>query len=65
MNSPHVVLVGPPGSGKTTIGRRLSRALNCDVVDTDSLIEARYGKKCGKIFSELGEPAFREVEAEG
>ncbi|MEO5303813.1 MULTISPECIES: shikimate kinase [Corynebacterium] len=64
MNSPHVVLVGPPGAGKTTIGRRLSRALNCDVVDTDSLIEARYGKKCGEIFSELGEPEFREVEAE-
>ena len=54
MSSPHVVLVGPPGSGKTTIGRRLSRALNCGVVDSDDLIEARYGKACGEVVSELG-----------
>lgn len=64
MSSPHVVLVGPPGAGKSTIGRRLARALNCDLVDSDELIEARYDKPCGKVFSELGEPAFREVEAE-
>ena len=64
MSSPHVVLVGPPGAGKSTIGRRLARALNCDLVDSDELIEVRYDKPCGKVFSELGEPAFREVEAE-
>ncbi|MFZ2291149.1 MAG: shikimate kinase, partial [Corynebacterium casei] len=32
---PHVVLVGPPGAGKSTIGRRLSRALNVGLVDSD------------------------------
>lgn len=66
MNSaarPIVVLVGPPGAGKSTIGRRLARALNADLVDSDELIELATGKACGEVFSELGEPAFRELEA--
>ena len=61
---PKVVLVGPPGAGKSTIGRRLSRTLNCDFVDSDDLIAAAHDKACGEVFSELGEPGFREVEAE-
>lgn len=64
MAIPQVVLVGPPGAGKSTIGRRLSRALHAPLVDTDALIEAREGKSCGEIFSELGEPRFREIEEE-
>lgn len=64
MSTPHVVLVGPPGAGKSTIGRRLSRALNCQLVDTDELLEIQYGKPCGEVYSELGEQAFREAEAE-
>ncbi|APT92446.1 shikimate kinase [Corynebacterium phocae] len=62
-HQPRVVLVGPPGSGKTTIGRRLSRALNCDLVDSDAMIEQAKGKPCGEVYSELGEVAFREFEA--
>lgn len=59
-----LVLVGPPGAGKSTIGRRLARALSLDLIDTDEAIEQRFGKTCGEVFSELGEPAFRKVEEE-
>lgn len=61
---PIVVLVGPPGAGKSTIGRRLARALNAELVDSDELIEQATGKACGEVFTELGEPAFRVLEAE-
>lgn len=61
---PRVVLVGPPGAGKSTIGRRLARALNCNLVDSDALIEQAEGKACGEVFAENGEPRFREIEAE-
>lgn len=60
---PKAVLVGPPGAGKSTIGRRLARALSLPLVDSDQLIEEEAGKACGEVFTELGEPAFRELEA--
>lgn len=60
--SPVIVLVGPPGAGKTTIGRRLSRALNTTSADSDTLIEEATGKLCGDIFAELGEQQFRDIE---
>ncbi|MGP5495927.1 shikimate kinase [Corynebacterium flavescens] len=60
---PRIVLVGPPGAGKSTIGLRLAHALNCELVDSDDLVAAEYGKSCGEVFAELGEPKFREVEA--
>lgn len=62
-SGPIAVLVGPPGAGKSTIGRRLARALGVELVDSDELIEVAMGKACGEVFSELGEPAFRELEA--
>lgn len=61
---PRVVLVGLPGAGKSTIGRRLANALHCGVVDTDTLIEEDRGAACGEVFSALGEPAFRALEEE-
>ncbi|MEL4152771.1 shikimate kinase [Corynebacterium bovis] len=60
--SPRAVLVGLPGAGKSTIGRRLSHALNVPVVDTDDLIEAAEGMTCGEIFARRGEPYFRDRE---
>jgi shikimate kinase len=60
--SPVVVLVGPPGSGKTTVGRLLADRLGVDLRDTDTDVEARAGKTITEIFTEDGEPAFRELE---
>jgi shikimate kinase len=52
------------GSGKTTIGKRLAEPIGFDFVDTDELIEHKYGKSIPEIFSESGEAAFRRIEQE-
>jgi shikimate kinase len=57
------ILIGPPGSGKSTIGRALSKALSSNLSDTDALIEAEVGISISQIFIDKGEPWFREVEA--
>lgn len=62
--SPKVVLVGAPGSGKSTIGRLLAEKLALDFIDTDELIEKTAGKSISEIFVEDGEAAFRKIEAE-
>jgi shikimate kinase len=59
---PRVVLVGPPGAGKTTVGRLLARRLGLDFVDTDDVIVARAGKPVTEIFVDDGEDAFRAME---
>lgn len=56
-----IVLVGPMGVGKTTIGKKLAKLLQIPFVDTDVLITKEHGE-IQKIFSELGEPVFREFE---
>lgn len=61
---PKVILIGPPGSGKSTIGKALAKLLNIPFSDTDHMIESRAGKKISEIFIDEGESAFRAVEAE-
>ena len=61
---PNIVLVGFMGTGKTSIGRRLSTQLRMRYVDTDDIIERDSGRRISDIFAEDGEPAFRELESE-
>lgn len=61
---PQVVLVGPPGAGKTTVGEVLARRLAVGFTDVDVLIQERAGKSISDIFLEDGEPAFRALERE-
>ena len=59
-----VVLIGAPGSGKSTVGAALAKVLALDFIDTDQLIEKREGKAITDIFVIDGEPHFRAVELE-
>jgi shikimate kinase len=52
------------GAGKTTLGRRLARALGRPFVDSDQQVEARTGRTVREIFESDGEPAFRALETE-
>jgi shikimate kinase len=58
-----VILIGFMGSGKSTVGRILADRLGWDLADTDALIEERAGAPVRDIFRDLGERAFRELEA--
>lgn len=57
-----VVLVGAPGSGKTTVGMKLARRLGVAFRDVDHDIEAAEGKPISEIFVDDGEPHFRALE---
>ncbi len=58
----NVVLVGFMGSGKSSIGRLLAKAIGFDFLDTDQLIVERTGKQIPEIFAENGEEFFRDQE---
>lgn len=60
--SPRVVLVGPPGAGKTTVGQLVADRLGVALRDTDVDVEAAAGKSISDIFIDDGESAFRSLE---
>lgn len=62
--SPRVVLIGAPGSGKSTVAALLGQRWGCPVIDTDAEIERMTGKSIAEVFVDDGEPAFRDLEAE-
>ena len=60
----HILLVGLPGAGKTTVGRLVAQKLGAAFIDTDNMIVRKMQMPIARIFGEFGEPKFREVERE-
>ena len=60
----NVVLIGMPGSGKTTVGREVAKALGRTFVDLDDEIVRKAGRPISEIFASQGETAFRDLETE-
>ena len=60
----NIVLIGMPGCGKITIGKRLAAQQGKKLIDTDTLVEQKAGKSIPEIFAQDGEAAFRALEAE-
>lgn len=63
-NLDFIILIGPPGSGKSTIGKALAKKINAPFTDTDAIIEGKAGIPISQIFIDKGEPWFRELEAQ-
>ena len=56
------ILIGPPGSGKSAVGKSLAQRMGVEFADTDAIIEKKCSKSISDIFVESGEPYFREIE---
>ena len=61
-NKINITLCGMMGSGKSVVGKILSKKIDFKFIDTDKLIEQKVGKSINTIFQENGEDYFREVE---
>ncbi|MGP5079142.1 shikimate kinase [Brachybacterium alimentarium] len=61
---PAVILLGPMGAGKTSVGRVLAARLEVPFDDLDAMIVAEAGRPIPEIFRTEGEPGFRELEAQ-
>jgi shikimate kinase len=59
---PHLILVGLPGAGKSTVGSALARELGRSFLDFDAEIARREGMSISEIFASKGEPTFRQLE---
>ena len=57
-----IIIMGPPGAGKSSTARALAELIGGEVIDTDLLVEEANGKRIPDIFTEDGEPYFREQE---
>ncbi|MDQ6650900.1 MAG: shikimate kinase [Actinomycetota bacterium] len=62
MSGPRAVLVGPPGAGKSTVGRLLAERMGTGFRDTDEDVEQSMGAPIADIFIDHGEARFRELE---
>jgi len=60
----NIVLIGMPGSGKSSIGQRLAELLGREFADTDKLFEEKYKISAGEMIEKKGAGAFREAESE-
>lgn len=60
----HLIFIGLPGSGKSTVGRSVAEKLDATFADLDKVIERRQGMPVERIFAEQGEVAFRKMESE-
>lgn len=59
-----IVLMGPPGAGKSTVGKYLARETGLQLIDSDRVIEEREGRSISEIFLSDGEEGFRKIEKE-
>ncbi len=64
MRQERIFLYGPPGVGKSTLGRQLAAHLEASFLDLDTVIAGRAGMRIPEIFQELGEDVFRRMESE-
>ncbi len=63
MRKNNIILIGMPGSGKTTLGTELSELMGYGYIDSDSVIVAREGKRLSEIIAEVGREGFLDIEA--
>ena len=63
-NKPNIVLIGFMGTGKTSVGKRLSSLMRMRYIDTDSVIERDNERAISDIFEKDGESVFRQLESE-